>query len=135
MKGIGQRRRVLAILAMLAWLLGVEALPAAHLAHHEADHSHDVTGAIVHHVDHDHVAPPAEHHTDLAQLAIDHPIEPGHQAGGVAHHAVALYQAEPPQLPIVELAVSHDELALPTILTTTRAVATSARAPPHRTTT
>lgn len=108
--GIGNRRRRIARLACLVWLLAVVGLPALHEAHHAADHSHAADGAIVSHR-HDahghHVS--AERTTARRaprQLAIDHPVEPGHQAGGVAHHAIALHQPEPPAIapaPRVEL--------------------------------
>jgi hypothetical protein len=130
MRGIGQRQRVLAILACMLWLLGVEAFPAIHLAHHEADHSHDAMGTIVHHGDHDHTAPTAPKR-DLEQLAIDHPVEPGHQADGIAHHAVALHQPAPPQLPAVIRIATADTFALALISAGARIVATAARGPPQ----
>jgi len=84
----------------LAWLLAIVGLPALHETHHDADHTHASDGSIVH--QHDargrHVSKPTRDHR-RGQLAIDHPVEPGHQAGGVAHHAVAVLQATPPALP------------------------------------
>ncbi|MBA2542458.1 MAG: hypothetical protein H0V17_22645, partial [Deltaproteobacteria bacterium] len=99
MTGIGNRRQ-LAFIACLAWVLGIVGLPALHLTHHDADHTHADTGAIVAHDSHghDHVSVERDHDRDLEQLAIDHPIESGHQAGGVAHHAVALHQPVPPAI-------------------------------------
>jgi hypothetical protein len=88
------------MVACLAWLLAIVGLPALHETHHEADHTHATDGSIVH--QHDahgrHVSTP-ERDRDREQLAIDHPVESGHQAGGVAHHAVAVLQATPPALP------------------------------------
>ena len=95
---------MLGLLACILWLFGIEALPAIHLAHHDDHHTHDASGSIVEldHGDHHHeIATSKPVHEDLAQLAIDHPVETGHQAGGVAHHAVALLQAVSPTLPPV----------------------------------
>jgi hypothetical protein len=133
MRGTGQRQRVLAVIACMLWLLGVEAFPAIHLAHHEADHSHDAMGTIVHHGDHDHTAPAAPSQRDLAQLAIDHPVDPGHQADGVAHHAVALHQPYPVQLPFVVCTAIDDSFTQPLISASARAVTTVARGPPQLT--
>ncbi len=131
------RRRGLAIVACLLWLLGTEVLPAVHLAHHDDHHTHGANGAVVDvdHGDHHHAVAKssAEHRErDLAQLAIDHPVEPGHQAGGVAHHAVAVLQAAPPALPPViqlEAHVVPTVVALPAIAIGTQP---SARGPPSQ---
>jgi len=102
--------------ACLAWLLAVEVLPALHLAHHHAGHTHDATGAILaiaHHGDHDHVVfartatrTPLRHSTAPRSLAIDHPVDSGHQAAGVAHHAVAWLTPVLPALPIAPDAIA-----------------------------
>jgi len=137
MRGIRQRR-VLALLACLAWLFGVEVLPAIHQVHHHDDHTHDASGAMVSidHGDHHHevakLSGDRDHDRDR-QLAIDHPVEPGHQAGGVAHHAVALHVAVPPQLAPIDFTIAYDELAIEESLTSARVVASFARGPPHTT--
>jgi hypothetical protein len=133
MGGRQHRRRALAIVASLLWLLGTEALPALHEAHHDDHHTHDATGGvIVDHGTHHHTIrkPAAKHHRE--QLAIDHPVS-GHQAGGVAHHAVAMMQALPPALPPVvqlEERVVSTPIELPLIAIGTQP---AARGPPART--
>src|SRR5687768_4644764 len=69
------RRKGFAVLACVLWLLGVEVLPALHLARHDDHHTHAADGAIVSvargshrhddgavHADHDHDAEIDEHH-------------------------------------------------------------------------
>lgn len=121
-----RNRRILAALAALLWLLGVEVLPNVHLATHRDDHTHAHDGAIVrapahdeeHHDEHEHehehvdehehsdhaheAAVEVAHHDEDAHhdhtrgvLAVD--VAPsGHEAAGLAHHALALH--EPPPL-------------------------------------
>ncbi|MBA2538060.1 MAG: hypothetical protein H0V17_00370 [Deltaproteobacteria bacterium] len=134
MRGIGNRRQRVAIVACLAWVLGIVGLPALHLAHHDADLTHADTGAIVahdsHRHGHDHVSVERDHDRDLEQLAIDHPIESGHQAGGVAHHAVALHQPVPPAIALVTACeLQHAPPVLP-IAVTAPAAQPAARGPP-----
>lgn len=128
MRGFGNRRR-LALFACLTWVLAVVGLPALHEAHHDADHTHTAAGTIVHQHDaHGHHVKKAKR--NLPRLAIDHPIESGHQAAGVAHHAIALHQALPPALPpVVELeaTITPPLLELPRISIGTQP---SARGPP-----
>src|SRR4051794_39380962 len=103
MRGLGHRqRRAFAMTACLLWLLGVEALPAVHLATHDGHHTHDASGAIIP-LDDDHghgdpdidfVAIDADGHPTPI-TAFDHPL---HAAAGLAHHAVALQQPAPPVL-------------------------------------
>jgi hypothetical protein len=109
--GFGNSRRRIALFACLAWLLAIVGLPALHEAHHDADHTHATDGSIVHqHDDHGrHVAKKREHRS--SRVAIDHPVESGHQAGGVAHHAVAVLQVTPPALPPVVQRVELVQLA------------------------
>jgi hypothetical protein len=136
MRGIGHSRRRFAITACVLWLLGVEVLPNVHLAHHDHHHTHAADGSIVStEVDDHHDADAAvfQHASaDRDELAIDHPIESGHQAGGVAHHAIALHQPAPPllvPLPVVrtELRVESGPAAQLCTLTTALSMA---RGPP-----
>lgn len=96
------------MIACLLWVFGIEALPALHLLHHDDHHTHDASGAIVDHGDHTHEQLAAvtsdDHDRDHGQLAIDHPVDSGHQAGGVAHHAVAMVS---PVLPAVPPVATH----------------------------
>jgi hypothetical protein len=62
MSGRTGRRRRIAVVTCVLWLLAVEVLPNLHLATHDDDHTHDASGAIVRTshrhdgelVDHDH---------------------------------------------------------------------------------
>jgi len=126
MKGMRaqHRRRALAAMTCLLWILGVEVLPALHLALHDtATHEHAPSGMIVTvtfgattHA-HDgtvHAHDAADHAAKLTrtersprrdQLAIDEPRS-GHVASGLAHRATALHAPPPPllaPLPVVRL--------------------------------
>lgn len=131
------RRRAFAIAACVLWLLGIEVLPGVHLAHHDHHHTHAADGSILQLEDHDHDALADAHdqrrHVDAdGQLAIDHPIESGHQAGGVAHHALALHQPSPPllaPLPVVR-GESRVVLAVADLRFTRTMARPAARGPP-----
>lgn len=89
-------RRAIAIIACALWLLGVEALPGVHLATHADDHTHAGDGSIVQRgehrhgeVVHSHAKPQRKRHK---QLAFD-TAPSGHDASGLAHHAVAYSHA------------------------------------------
>jgi hypothetical protein len=133
MRGLRGHRRGFATLACLLWLLGVEALPAVHLATHDGHHTHAADGSIVatdhddvpDHEDVDFVAIDAEGHAQPI-TAFDHDIH-AHAANGLAHHAVALQQpaapllaplpVTPPALPVVAIVpdqVSSMSVARPT---------------------
>lgn len=125
-------RRWLALVACFLWLLGTEALPALHQAAHDSHHTHDANGVIeIDHGNHHHtVATKTVKRQRSQRLAIDHPIDSGHQAGGVAHHAIAMLQALPPALPPVaqlEKRVASAPLAIPLVSIGTQP---SARGPP-----
>jgi hypothetical protein len=101
--------------ACVLWLLGVEVLPAIHIADHGHDHDHDAAGTIVRTVGDDgthvHGSAAHSHRRDVElelvrvgraklptdQLAFTAP-EAGHEATGLAHHATALLQPPPPVL-------------------------------------
>lgn len=127
MKGMRaqHRRRAVAMITCLLWLLGVEVLPALHLSSHDpTTHEHTPAGMIVtvtfgtatHAHDgslHSHDA--ADRAGELSrqaareqrrnELAIDGPVS-RHVASGLAHHAVALHAPAPPllaPLPVVQL--------------------------------
>jgi hypothetical protein len=128
-----QWRRGLAMFACFLWLLGIEALPAIHLAHHDDHHTHDASGAIVDNGDHQHAAQAADSdRRDLGQLAFDHPIEPGHQADGAAHHAVALLQPLVPAIPLVARKVTQLVPSQAVISIVTIGTQPSARGPPTK---
>lgn len=113
-----RRRRALAAIACLLWLLGVEVLPNLHLATHDesAPHTHTASGLIVtvsfgetthRHADgsvHSHAAPdgepadgePANERANDA-LAIELPPDL-HVAAGLAHRELALHDPPPPDL-------------------------------------
>ena len=108
-----RRRRALALAACVLWLLGVEVLPALHVAHHDDDHAH-VAGSIIRVVENDtHQHGGVSHSHGAAELEfveLSRPKLPtgelafsdpdaGHEAAGLAHHATALLQ---PPLPVVE---------------------------------
>lgn len=109
-------RRTIAIVACVLWLLGVEVLPALHLATHEGDHSHERDGSIVRAGEHRHGdtvhshAKPREPERRRPQLALDD-APSAHVAAGIAHHALALHQPASPLL--APLAV--DRPTIPTI--------------------
>lgn len=133
MGGRQWRRQGIALVACFLWLLGTEALPALHQAHHDDHHTHATDGTVIDHGTHHHVVKkkPGKHHRD--QLAIDHPIGFGHQAAGVAHHAIAMLQAVSPALsPVVRL---EARVAVPPIKLPVIAIGTqpSARGPPANT--
>lgn len=114
---IRTRRRTYAVLAALLWLLGVEVLPNLHLATHgdATPHDHTAAGIVVtvsfeaaphQHADgrvHAHAEPdPAKAHATrgrrhAGRLAVDLPAD-AHTATGLAHHALALHDAPPPEL-------------------------------------
>lgn len=129
MTGTGNHKRVLAIVATVLWLLAIVVLPALHEGRHANDHTHAADGTIVSHGDHSHVIAKREH-TDHGQLAVNHPVDPGHQAGGVAHHAVALHQALPPALPVAPEAIDRETVAIVAAQITALGVAAAARGPP-----
>lgn len=121
------------MLACFLWLLGVEALPALHLADHDDHHTHDASGAIVDHGDHHHATETADSKPrDRAQLAIDHPVEQGHQAAGAAHHAVAMLQSALPA--VVPIAQQVTQLAPATDVISITSIGTQpvARGPPSQ---
>src|SRR5438067_932657 len=105
MSGLARyQRRMVAAAACLLWLLGVEALPAVHMATHDGHHTHAADGSIVAtDDDHDHDAPDDDFYgidqrsRATPITAFDHP-EHAHAANGLAHHAVALQQPAPPLL-------------------------------------
>lgn len=144
MKGMRaqHRRRVVATIACLLWLLGVEVLPNLHLASHDAStHEHTPAGTIVtvtfgsapHAHDgsvHSHDA--ADHAAERRdELAIDDPVST-HVASGLAHRAIALHEPPPPllaPLPVVQLVTNV--VALPAGRVDIAFVATTdARGPP-----
>jgi len=132
MRGTGNHQRVLAIVASVLWLLGVVVLPALHEGRHARNHTHAADGTIVvDHGDHQHVAPEREHR-DLGQLAVDHPVDSGHQAGGVAHHQVAMQQALPPTLPVAPQPIERASVAIGDAQITASIVPAAARGPPAR---
>lgn len=122
------RRRVLATILALSWVLGIETLPALHLAAHDDDHTHDASGTIVrvtfgghrhadgtvhgaHAIELEVAAPKSRR---IEQLAVRGPSD--HAASGIAHHATALQSSPPPLLePLavtrawVEISVGIDE--------------------------
>jgi hypothetical protein len=120
---------VLALVACLGWLFGVEGLPALHQAHHDDHHTHDAMGAVVDHGDHAQ-AELADHGDDLDQLAIDHPVVPAHDSGGLSHHAVALQAVVPPALEPVTQQQVRVELSTVASAIPFRATKPSARGPP-----
>lgn len=147
MRGLTRRRRALAALALLLWLLGVEVLPNVHLASHGDGTAHDHTpaGMIVTvsfdtaphaHDDgvvHTHAEPTAEDARAYPPMtSLDVPRH-GHTAAGLAHRLLALHEAPPPVLaPIAVDRVATD------IVHETRGRATldvaltsSARGPPN----
>ncbi|MBA3820614.1 MAG: hypothetical protein H0X17_17110 [Deltaproteobacteria bacterium] len=71
------------------------------------------------------------HRARRAQLAIDIPAS-GHQAAGIAHHAIALHQPAPPALAphVVLHAYAWRHPAPPDRIATTRTARPSARSPP-----
>jgi hypothetical protein len=153
MKGMRaqHRRRAVATIMCLLWLLGIEVLPNLHLASHDAStHEHTPAGTIVtvtfgtaaHAHDgtvHSHDAADRaaeltrqaarEQHRD--ELAIDGPVST-HVASGLAHHAVALHAPPPPllaPLPVVQLVTNV--VSLPAGRVDVAFVATAdARGPP-----
>ena len=103
------RRRHIAIVAALLWLLGIEVLPNVHLGTHDRHHAHAVDGTIITHADADaelervhrlahrqagtkclHGSKPQRD-----QLAYHAPTG-GHAANGIAHRATALLDPPPP---------------------------------------
>lgn len=153
MKGVRaqHRRRAVAALCTLLWILGIEVLPGIHLATHDAaTHEHTPTGMIVtvtfgtatHAHDgtvhaHDAADRAAEitkaaarkRHRD--QLAIDDPIST-HVASGLAHHAAALHAAPPPLLaPLPAVRLVTNAITVPVGRVSVAFVATAdARGPP-----
>jgi hypothetical protein len=153
MKGMRaqHRRRVIATITCLLWLLGIEVLPNLHLASHDAStHNHTPAGMIVtvtfgtaaHAHDgsvHSHDAADRaaeltrqaarEQHRD--ELAIDDPVST-HVASGLAHRGLALHAPPPPllaPLPVVQLV--SNVIALPLGRVDVAFVATAdARGPP-----
>ena len=90
-----------ALITCLLWFAGVEVLPAAHLAFHDAA-SHHHEGDTIVADEHD-----DEHHDldrEIAQEELDRP-EHDHGGGGLAHHATAL--APPAPLPVIVPPASH----------------------------
>jgi hypothetical protein len=132
MRGTGNHQCVLAILASVLWLLGVVVLPAVHEGRHARNHTHAADGTIVvDHGDHQHLAIEREHRDhSRGQLAVDHPVDPGHQAGGVAHHQVAMQHAVPPALPVAPEPIEHAGVAIGDPQITALVVPAAARGPP-----
>jgi hypothetical protein len=120
---------LLALVACIAWLVGVEGLPALHLAHHDDHHTHDASGTVIDHGDHAH-ADVADHDRDGSQLAIDHPVTPGHDAAGLAHHAVALHASVPPVIAPVTRAQTRCDFALAPRQHRAASATPAARGPP-----
>lgn len=132
MTGTGNHQRVLAIVASVVWFFGLVVLPAVHEGRHARNHTHAADGTIVvDHGDHQHVAPEPEHR-DLGQLAVDHPVDPGHQAGGVAHGQIAMQQAVPPALPVAPEPIVRASVAIGDPQITALAITAAARGPPAR---
>jgi hypothetical protein len=128
-----QRSRRLGVLCTLLWLLGIELLPAAHLAGHRADHTHGADGSIVADHEHDATGHDVLHHDDLdldhtGRLVLDHP---SHAAAGFAHHAIAL-QTPPPPPALVAATVAAPHRTLPALASPPAApeVRPTARGPP-----
>jgi hypothetical protein len=105
------RRRHIAIVAALLWLLGIEVLPNLHLGTHDGHHTHAIDGTLVVHAD-DAADAELERLHQLAhrqagtkclhertrprdQLAYHAPTG-GHTANGIAHRAIALLDPPPP---------------------------------------
>lgn len=118
MRGL-RSRRAIAIVACALWLLGVEALPGVHLAAHSDDHTHAGDGTILRRGEHRHGATVHAHAKPTkrrARLAFD--VAPsGHEASGLAHHAIAYRSAATPllaPLPVdqPELLVEHSLIEL-----------------------
>lgn len=96
-----RNRPAIALIACALWLLGVEALPGVHLASHADDHTHAPDGSIRHRGEHRHGEVVHSHAKRQAkqrsQLAFD--LAPsGHEASGLAHHAIAYSHAAAPLL-------------------------------------
>lgn len=117
-----------ALIACLLWLVGVEVMPAAHLALHDAaSHHHDGEQIVADHGDEDH------HDVDreVAQDELDHP-EHDHGGGGLAHHATAL--APPPRPPAIASPSHHVTFTASYVafaLVSRLGLAPSARGPPR----
>lgn len=94
-------RAHVAMVTLVLWLLGVEVLPALHLASHDADHTHEHDGTIAHvprshEAEHEHGDNRgARSGSEHSSLAFDDFEEP-HTAAGIAHHAVAIVEASVP---------------------------------------
>jgi hypothetical protein len=107
-------RATMALVAIALWLAGVELLPNAHLARHEADHTHDTSGAVVRssagaesrtiRYSHARRSAKAERHShavkwspnNRAQAQLVDAGHGAHDASGLAHRAVALQEPAPP---------------------------------------
>lgn len=150
------RRRHLAVLACLAWLLGVEVLPGVHLALHDQlavhDHGDGVDsapadklvvrvhrdrvahhhGGVVHRHGADAVDPAAP--GDRAEVDGGAPAPLGHGRHSLAHHALALIAPSPAILH--PLPVDHRPRAIAHVVAQLVATApppeAAARAPPIR---
>ncbi len=156
-RATGLRRRALGALLALAWLLGVEVLPALHQAGHDdgAPHDHTPAGTIVtvsfDTAPHDHGDGRVHAHPDTAARepevqAADRPRTPrrvpedtsldtpahAHTAVGLAHHLAALHAPPPPELIPAEPDRTSIELARDPDrrLTDTHHAAPRARGPP-----
>lgn len=135
-----RRRRLLAIAAVVLWLLGVETLPDLHLATHADDHSHAPDGSIVHRAAHSHGGIAHSHQPEKPerqrkqrvppQLAFDD-VPFAHVADGLAHRALALHQSTPPPLPLLALAPARVVERVPErVLVSTTIDRVRARDPP-----
>ena|SRR5437867_2531185 len=134
-----RQRRAFATTACLLWLLGVEVLPAVHLATHDSHHTHAADGSIVavdagddhgDHEDNDFIGIDQQGHATPI-TAFDHDVH-RHAAGGLAHHAVALQQPAPPllaPLPVTPPA-THLATAICDQVSSTHAARPTARGPP-----
>ncbi|MDQ3367368.1 MAG: hypothetical protein M3680_18240 [Myxococcota bacterium] len=111
-----------------------------HAGGHGADHDDDHHHPHEHHDDPDHAragaaatAAPAVHRDRArrAKLAIESPAS-GHQAAGIAHHAIALHQPPPPALApyVVPLVSAWRHAAPPDRIDITRTARPAARGPP-----
>lgn len=141
------RRRVLAIVACLLWLGGVELLPALHQASHAdaAPHTHTADGMVITvsfgEAPHRHDDGSVHRHED-ARIRYGR-VKPRHDqrsrlrdqldhAAGLAHHALALRAAAPPvtePVPVDRLVI-FIEPATERLLVSATVPEAAARGPP-----
>jgi len=133
------KRRALAVIACLLWVVGFEALPALHLATHEgaAPHVHGADGTVIHvsfgdEPTHVHADGTIHHHAHRHSHDPGVRTPDGHADGTVGHRGIAAIPAPTPihaPLPIDRRPMIVAALVAHTPISATTPVA-AARGPP-----